>query len=255
VGVNPVSVAVSQPICYTTKPAQVTLNASCNGGAGNYAVYVYVLDQEAAPNAALLGFSQNMTTGGLTLLPGSSCTTTANVLCTGYAAGVKPSSVVVEPTTRFVYVADETSNQILGYQIANNTTGNLTGLVSSPSIAGLYPVNLTIDPRGMFLLSANENSNTVGSYTINSANGALGGVAGAGAATVATAPTCVAIEPALGIYVYTSNSLDGSISGLQMNPSTGALTTIPNSPFPTTTLPSCVTAVANGSHASSVVNP
>jgi len=256
VGNNPVSIAVSEPICYTTAPAQqVTLNASCNSGTGHYAVYAYVLDQEPAPNAAILGFSQNMTTGSLALLSGASCTTTANVLCTGYAAGVRPSSVVVEPTTRYVYAADEASNQIYGYQIANNTTGNLTGLRSSPSISGLYPVNLTVDPRGKFLLSANQNSNTVGSYAINSADGSLGGVAGAGAATVATAPTCVAIEPALGIYVYTSNSLDGSISGLQMNPSTGALTTIPNSPFPTTTLPSCVTAVANGSHASSVVNP
>jgi 6-phosphogluconolactonase len=259
-GNNPVSIAVSAPYCYSGTGTSVTLNASCNNGAGHYAVYAYVLDQEgsttqktAAPT--ILGFTQNMSTGALTLLSGSICTTVASAICTGYAAGVQPTGIAVEPTTRYVYVTDASTNQILGYQIASNTTGNLTGLVSSPTATGLFPIALTIDPRGKFLLTANYNSSTIGSYTINSADGSLGGVAGTSAATVATGPTCVAIEPALGIYVYSSNLIDGSLSGEQMNASTGALTGIANTPFPTSTLPSCVVAVANGSHAQSIVNP
>jgi DNA-binding beta-propeller fold protein YncE len=262
-GNNPVSIAVSQPYCYTTTPiavANVSANATCNNGAGHYAVYVYVLDQEGsvvAPSASptLLGFSQNMATGALTLLSGSSCPATSTVNCTGYLAGVKPSSVVVEPTTRYVYVSDESTNQILGYQIASNTTGNLTGLVSSPTIAGQYPNNMTVDPTGQFLLATNYNGNTLSSYTINSANGSLGGAAGTGATSVATGPTCVTVEPGLGKYVYTSNLIDNSISGLVLNQNTGTLTAIPNTPFPTSSQPSCVTSVANGSHARSVVNP
>jgi 6-phosphogluconolactonase len=261
VGFNPMSVAVSQPFCYTTKPATgVTLNAACNSGAGNYVVYVYVADQEGSVQyptnvPSLLGYSQNMTTGALTPLASTSCTTTLATPCTGTPAGVKPSSVVIDPTTRYVYAADQTSNQIYGYQISNNTTGALVGLTSSPSIAGLYPNNLVIDPRGKYLLGTNYDSNTVSSYTINSSNGSLGGVAGIGAAAVATAPTCVTIEPALGVYVYTSNSLDNSISGLKMDANTGQLANIANTPFPTSTLPTCVVSVANGSHATSVVNP
>jgi 6-phosphogluconolactonase len=268
VGNNPVSVTVSQPYCYSGTGA-VTTNATCNSGAGKYVVYAYVLDQEneatpalaatpntpstAAPN--ILGFSQNMTTGALTALSGTACNTVAGSACTGYAAGVGPSSIGVEPTSRFVYVTDALTNQILSYQIGSNTNGNLVGLVSSPTATGLYPNNLTIDPRGKFLLTANYNSATIGSYTINAANGSLGGVAGTSAATTGTGPSCVTIEPALGIYVYTSNLIDGTVTGEQMNASTGALTGIVNTPFPPSTLPSCIVAVANGSHAQSIVNP
>ena len=76
-----------------------------------------------------------------------------------------------------------------------------------------------------------------------------------GAIAVSTGPTCVTVEPALGIYVYTSNALDGSISALQMNANTGQLSGVANSPFPTAALPSCVVAVANGSHATEIVSP
>ncbi len=257
VGNNPVSVAVSQPYCYTGTSA-VTLNATCNS-TGHYVVYAYVLDQEGstiAPTAkpSILGFSQNMTTGALTALSGTSCTTTPSVNCTGYVSGVTPSAIVIEPSTRYVYVTDKTSNQILGYNIASNSTGNLTGLVSSPFITGQYPVNLVVDPRGKYILTANYNSNTIGSYTINLADGSLGGVSGSAAATVATGPTCVTIEPALGIYVYTSNSIDNSISGEKMDANTGGLTAIANTPFNTSTLPECAVAVANGSHSASVIN-
>ncbi len=261
VGNNPVSVAVSAPFCATTSSLN-SANPACTGsnGAGHDSVFVYVLDQEGSttqPTAtpSILGFTENMSTGGLTLLSGSTCTTVASSICTGYPAGVVPTGIAVEPTTRYVYVTDSNTNQILGYQIANNTTGNLTGLVSSPTSTGLFPKALTIDPRGKFLLTANYNSSTISSYTISPADGSLSGVAGTSAATTATGPTCVTIEPALGIYGYTSDLISGELSGEQMNPSTGALTGIINTPFPTSALPSCVVAVANGAHAQSIVNP
>jgi len=59
----------------------------------------------------------------------------------------------------------------------------------------------------------------------------------------------------LGIYLYTSNYLDNSVSGAQLSPNTGQLQGIANTPFPVGSLPSCVTSVANGSHSSSLVNP
>lgn len=236
-GNNPVSVAVSNVTA--TFPNR----------------FVYVVDQEASPNATVLGFQQNKSTGALTTLSGTTCTTTAPTTCKGYSAGTVPSSVVVDPTTRFVYVSDEYANQIISYGISATSTGNLSALVTSPTLTGSFPVNMIIDPRGKYLLVANYNSATVGSYTINTADGSLGGTASLGNAATATGPTCVTIEPALGIYVFTSDRLANYISGLQMSPNTGGLSTIPNSPFPTSTLPSCVVAVASGSHAQSIVNP
>jgi len=271
VGNNPASIAVSAPFCATTSSMN-SMNPACTSGngAGHYSVFVYVLDQEnyfnplntnnpSTPSTAapqILGFWENMTTGALTPLSGTTCSTLPSAVCTGYAAGVGPSSIGVEPTSNYVYVTDAVANEIYGYQIANNTTGNLSALNgSSPTATGQYPVNLTIDPRGKFLLTANYNSHTIGSYTINIANGSLSGVASTSAATVDSGPTCVTIEPALGIYVFTSNVIAGTVSGEEMNASTGALTGIANTPFPTAVLPSCLVAVANGSHARSIVNP
>ena len=131
----------------------------------------------------------------------------------------------------------------------------MAALVSSPYATGLYPVAITIDPRGKYIYTANYNSNSVSSYSLNSSDGSLGGTAAVGNFSTATGPTCVTVEPALGIYLYTSNYLDNSVSGAQLSPNTGQLEGIANTPFPVGSLPSCVTAVANGSHSSSLVNP
>ena len=70
-----------------------SLGTPSNQNAGNNPVgvtvsyfnhFVYVLDQETEPNAKILGFSQNTTTGALTPLAGTSVTATST---TGYAAG------------------------------------------------------------------------------------------------------------------------------------------------------------------------
>ncbi|MES2390131.1 MAG: beta-propeller fold lactonase family protein [Acidobacteriota bacterium] len=254
-GVNPVAIAVSAPTC--APGAVITSNAACTGpyGAGKLNVFVYIVDQEVSPNATVLGFAQNMSTGALTTVAGTTCAATTPSTCTGFHAGVTPSAIAIDPTSRYVYVTDKTSNQILGYQSANTTTGALTPLVSSPYSTGLYPVAITIDPRGDYVYTSNYNSNTVSGYAITSATGALGGTASVAAFTTRTGPTCVTIEPALGIYLYTSNKLDGSISGAKLSANTGELTGVVDSPFPAAGLPSCVVAVANGAHSSIVTNP
>ena len=46
------------------------------------------------------------------------------------------------------------------------------------------------------------------------------------------APTCIAIEPALGKYLYTSNNLDGTVSGEKLDPHNGGLTSGPEHSVP-----------------------
>jgi 6-phosphogluconolactonase len=254
-GVDPVAIAVSAPTC--APGAVISGNAACTGsyGSGKLNVFVYIVDDEVSPNATVLGFAQTMSSGALTPVAGTTCAATTPSTCTGFHAGVTPSAIAIDPTSRYVYVTDKTSNQILGFQSANTTTGALTALVSSPFNTGLYPVAVTIDPRGDYVYTANYNSNTVSGFAINSATGSLGGTATVAAFTTRTGPTCVTIEPALGIYLYTSNYLDGSISGAQLSPNTGELTGVVDSPFPAAGLPSCVVAVANGAHSGIAVNP
>jgi 6-phosphogluconolactonase len=274
VGNNPVAIVVSPIDCAVTT-ATGTGQKTCtptNGstGSGFANSFVYVVDQEGIYNNIsygsntphILGFAQNTSTGALTLLSGSSCAVSGTLTtCKGYPSGVTPSAIAIDPTGRYVYVTDKTSNQIIGYSLAianagsgvNN--GNLTPLVSSPYNTGLYPVQLTIDPRGKYIYTVNYNSNNVSAYSISTADGSLSGAGLTGNFSTSTGPTCVTIDPALGIYLYTSNYLDSSISGGQLSPNTGNLTAVVNTPFPAGTLPSCVISVTNGSHASSIVNP
>ncbi len=252
VGNNPVGIAVSAPVCVPTPI--VSGNPPCtgvsgSGGPGVYNVYAYVLDQETSVTPTILGFAQNMTTGGLTPLAGTNLKTLQ-----GYSAGVTPSAIAVDGTARFVYVTDQTQNEVLGYQIARSTTGDLTALTGSPFGTGLFPVSLTIDPRAEYVYTANFNSGTISSFAISQQTGNLSTVGG-GSFTGRAGITCVTIEPALGLFLYTSDRTAGLISGGELNADTGAVNAVTGDPFPTSTLPSCLTSVANGAHAISVLTP
>jgi 6-phosphogluconolactonase (cycloisomerase 2 family) len=216
--------------------------------------FVYVLDQEPSPNATVLGFSQNPATGALTPVPGTTITTVAGkTVATGYAAGVVPNAIAEEPTARFVYVTDQAQNQMIGYEVL--AAGNLTPLVNGPFQTGLFPVNLTIDPRGQFIYVVNYNADSVEGYQIDTATGTPSGAVGAYQTAAGVGPTCVAIDPALGIDIYISNSLDNTVTGYQLNPSNGGLQAVQNSPFLGSGQPTCVAIVPNGSHASQIIQP
>jgi 6-phosphogluconolactonase len=223
--------------------------------------FVYVLDADVTPagvgNGQILGFSQNPSTGALTPVPGTVITTVGGkTVATGVSAGTTPTAIAEDQTARFVYITDRGLNQMLGYQVSGATSpGTLIPLISNPFITGQYPVAITIEPRGKFIYVANFGSSTISSYAIDPASGNPSGVVGTGNAQVSTGPTCVTVEPALGIYLFASTQLSGQISGAQLDPHTGSLSTIENSPFDAGPLLSCAAAAANGEHASSLVNP
>jgi 6-phosphogluconolactonase len=222
--------------------------------ASNFNSFVYVLDQEVSPNAAVLGFAENTTTGALTPTPGTVITTVAGkTVATGYSAGTTPSALAEDPTARFVYVTDQATNQMYGKVVQGN--GSLVSMVNGPFATGLFPVSITIDPRGKYMYTVNFNANTVGAYAIDQATGNPSGTAGSSATPTKTGPTCVTIEPALGIYLFVPNSADGSISGDKLDPHNGGLADIQNTPFPASGTPTCAVAVANGSHATQIVQP
>jgi 6-phosphogluconolactonase len=235
VGNNPVGVVVSRP--------------------RSGATFAYVLDQETAtsPKATVLGFAQNATTGALTPAPGTVITTdsTGKTVATGYGAGVVPSAIVEDPSSRFVYITDQATNVLYGNVVSND--GSLVAMTSSPFATGIFPVGLTIDPRGKFLYVANLTSSTIGAYVIDQATGAPVGSTGSAQTATDTSPTCVTVEPALGIYVYSSNSLASDVSALQLDPHNGGLKQVQNTPFPSSGLPSCAVTVPNGSHPTQLI--
>ena len=207
--------------------------------------FVYVIDQESpltsSAHGVLLAYSENTSTGVLTPIVGS--------YNSGVAAGTTPSAIAEDPSGHFIYVTDEATNQLYGYTV--QTGGAPLAMLNSPFTAGLYPVSIKVDPRGTFVYVANFASSTVSVYVINTATGALSGASGG--AAVATGPTCVTIDPAIGIYLYTSNNTDNSVSAEQLDPHSGALKQVQGSQFSSQAGPTCAVAVANGAHATQIV--
>ncbi|ADV81561.1 lactonase family protein [Terriglobus saanensis] len=238
VGVTPIGVVAS---------TNATTTATATAPATTVS-FLYVIEQDTTTTSNLLGFSRNTTTGALTALAGTTVTATA---ATGYSSGVLPSSIVEDPKARYLYVTDRSANQVIGYTFSSG--GVPTPMNNGPFATGSLPVAATIDPRGKFLYVANYNANTVTPFAIDISTGSLSASSGSTGTATGTGPTCVTIESALGIYLFTSNQLDNSVTGLQLNPSTGALKNIQNTPFPASGLPSCAAAVANGDHATQIV--
>jgi len=210
--------------------------------------FVYVVDQESpltsSAHGVLLSFTENTSTGALTPIAGS--------YFNGVPAGTTPSAIAEDPSGHFIYVTDEATNQLYGYTVnAAPTPGTPLAMLNSPFTAGLFPISVKVDPRGTFVYVANFAAETVSAYVINKATGALSGASGG--ATVATGPTCITIDPAIGLYLYTSNNTDNSVSAEQLDPHSGALKQVQGTQFTSQGQPTCLVAVANGAHATQIV--
>jgi 6-phosphogluconolactonase (cycloisomerase 2 family) len=106
-------------------------------------------------------YTINSSTGALTEITGSP-----------FAAGTYSFSVTVDPTGKFAYVVNESSDDIYAYTI-NSSTGALTEITGSPLAAGDEPRSVAVDPTGKFAYVANEISSDIYAYAINSSTGAL----------------------------------------------------------------------------------
>jgi 6-phosphogluconolactonase len=173
-----------------------------------------------------------------------------------YEAGIRPTSLVADPTNRFLYVTDFASNELIGYDITNGASLNF--LVSGPFKTGSEPEAVVVDPRALYIYVADSLSSNVSAYTITLATGApsaVVSVTGSASTTTDTQPVAIVVDPALGRFVYTANYLGNSVSGFQLNPNTGALSYTQATPYPTGANPTALVAVPHGNHAIQVVTP
>jgi len=231
---------------YTINPAtgEVTAVTGSPFPAGTYPVavavdptgqFAYVADRES--NGNVYAYTINPATGALTAAPDSP-----------FTAGDDPVSVTVDPTGQFVYVVNQGSNNISAYTI-NHATGGLTAVAGSPFAAATSPVSVTVDPTGQFAYVGNQGgASNVSAYTINPATGVLTAVPGS-PFPAGSVPQAVTTDPT-GQFLYTANEGSntglGTVSAYAINPSNGALTNIPGSPFPTGTNPWSLTVDPTG---------
>jgi len=108
----------------------------------------------------LLAYSIDQTTGALTSI-GS------------VPSGNTPFGMAIDPTGRFVYVANRNSNNVSAYAI-NPRTGALTAVPGQPfSVGANTPNAVTVDRTGRFAYTANQGDSTISNFTIDRTTGAL----------------------------------------------------------------------------------
>jgi 6-phosphogluconolactonase (cycloisomerase 2 family)/uncharacterized protein YjdB len=140
------------------------------------------------------------------------------------ATGPNPNSVNIDPSGKYVYVANfggntTASNTVSEYVIG--VGGELTSLTPSTVVAGSEPAAVAINPAGTYAYVANFGDNSISQYTI--ANGVLTPMA---VPTVTTGglnePNYIVVDPT-GHYVYAPNfNGPGTISQYSIGPG-GAL--------------------------------
>jgi 6-phosphogluconolactonase len=185
--------------------------------------YLYLVD---SVNNEIVEFSVETSTGALTIAGPKAPVTTGSV----------PSGVAVDPCDRFVYVANNQSNNISAYSICNGQAtqstncagvadGTLWPMTGSPfSLSGSAnePGSIIVDPFGAALYVVNTGSATVSIFRIAPVSGSL---APGNPATVATGakPTSIAIRSD-DSWLFVTNFDSQSLSQYSVTPSTGNLT-------------------------------
>lgn len=183
--------------------------------------------------------------GALTPTPGSP-----------YTAGVKPSGVAADPLNSYLYVTDFASNQLIGYGVYSGFSVNF--LLNGPYKSGGQPTAVAIDPRGRFMYVSNSLDSSVGAYVIDLQTGTPSSAVnttGSQTNSTDTQPVAIAVDPALGRFVYTANYLGNSISGFRLDPTAGTLKQTQATPYPTGVHPAAVALAPHGNHSTQVITP
>jgi len=208
--------------------------------AGNY---VYVIEQDSASSANLLGFSENPATGALTPLAGVTIVP-GNAPSSGFASGPAPSGILADKAGTHLYVTDQTLNQVATYILTN---GIPALPVATPTDA--QPMGMSFDLTGKYLYVAAYTANSIDGYAIG-AGGVPARSTVSGSVQAGTGPTCVTVSgapsnasPTHAEYLYTSNQLSGNLTGEQVNQADGSLEQIQGTPFSGSALPTCAVTV------------
>jgi len=169
----------------------------------------------------------NPTTGVLTPAPGSPFRS--------FNLGIA-ANLAVDGSGKFLYVGQTfATSPVVAFSI-NQTDGALTEIAGSPFALGVSV--LQGDPSGKFLLGIADNTGTSGNkhisvFSINQTTGVPTAVSGSPFATVSV-PFALAMQPG-GSFVYASvadsTGITTAMEGYQLNSTTGALTSLPGSPF------------------------
>jgi len=162
----------------------------------------------------------------LTKVSGSPFTT----IPAGTTTGTDPAAVAVSPSGNFLYVANQSANNVSAFSISSS--GALTVLGQPPYDVGVAPSGLGLTPSGGFLYVANSVSNTVSAFAIcdkvvtscadaNHPDGTLTAVTGS-PFPAGIAPVAIAADPFFN-FVYVLDKGSNQVSQYSLASGTGVL--------------------------------
>jgi 6-phosphogluconolactonase len=216
---------VGSPVYANSDPSEILFTHSGK--------FVYVTNPEIG---MVTGFS--FSNGVLTPVPNTPVLSAKD----GGAYGL-----AVDTSDQFLYVANpsaanpspnqNTIGNISAFSI-DPGSGELTTILGSPFTAtnGTGPTAIAVDPTGTFVYAVSAGSSfAIWCFTIDPTNGQLVAVTNSPFSLAAGA--LFALMDPSGNYFYIGTQSENGIAGYTYNPSTGAPTAIPGSPFSTGTAP------------------
>jgi len=196
---------------------------------GNF-LYATNDGDNVAGSTTVAGFAINPTTGALSTVPGSPFQTDGSTPSFG-------SSLAATPDGAFLLLSNPGNATITVYSI-NSTTGALTKVPGSPFPVSGGMLGIRISPDGNYVYAALTFLDSVAVLAINPTTGALSEISGSPFALNPSAssflqPTAVDVNCAgdLLFVADASSNTTTTVSVLDIDPMTGALTEIAGSPF------------------------
>jgi 6-phosphogluconolactonase len=222
--------------------------------AGNYGYGTSIVGSSGLGSVS--AYTINTTTGSLTPVSGSP-----------FAAGYGLDWLVIHPSGKYLYAVNQGSNNVSGFAI-DQTSGGLTPVLGSPfptppSIFSTEnPTGMAIDPAGRFLFVSSGNTPDLFAFTIDPNTGTLSAVAGSpfslGCVSfmlqttippTGCSPGGIAVDPS-GAFLYVTGGYANAVYGLSIDPNTGALTLLPDSPTAAGRYPNFITTNGGVIHVS-----
>jgi 6-phosphogluconolactonase (cycloisomerase 2 family) len=150
----------------------------------------------------------------------------------------EPSSMVVHPSGRLLYVILRDTGEAVSFRI-----DAIDGSISSPIVqsAGLVPASISVDLRGRFAYTANSNPQGVGDLTHYQIDPITGNLTFAESVATQLLPVSVQVGPS-GRFLYVVNQGTDVITVYGLDPMSGDLTLV-GLPIPTGAMPTGIALI------------
>ena len=178
----------------------------------------------SATSGYVFGFSTD-STGALTPLNGG----------VPWPSGSQPVALAPDAGSGFLYVVDKTQNLVASYAV--QSSGALT--LQSSATTGSGPSALA--QFGNFLYVTNSGDSNVTSYSLSSGN-----LAKLANNATDTNPIAITADPKKVGFLYTVNFLGNTVSGFQIDATSGALVNTQHTPYPSLVQPTAIVGVPHG---------